>query len=82
MDLKFLDDPEKSFGETEKIYMATREGFASDYEEVNKWMRNWKLSDDQLGELMIDVKENEDDPIKGAQKWVEENQDTVDEWME
>ncbi|WP_020006683.1 glycine betaine ABC transporter substrate-binding protein [Salinicoccus albus] len=81
VDLKFLDDPKESFGETEKIYMATREGFDSDYEQVNEWMRNWKLTDDQLGELMLDVQENEDDPLKGAKKWVEENQDVVEEWM-
>lgn len=82
VDLKFLDDPKTSFGETEKIYMATREGFDSDYEQVNEWMRNWKLTDDQLGELMLDVQENEDAPLEGAQKWVEENQQIVDEWME
>src|SRR5699024_9139975 len=26
-DMKFLDDPKKSFGETEEIYMAAREDF-------------------------------------------------------
>lgn len=81
VDLKFLDDPKETYGGTEKIYMATRDGFDSDYPEVYKWMTNWKMSDEQLGELMVHVKDNEDDPIKGAQKWVKENQDVIEAWM-
>ncbi|HLS09109.1 glycine betaine ABC transporter substrate-binding protein [Lentibacillus sp.] len=81
LDLKFLDDPKKTYGEVEKIYMATRDGFASDYEEVHKWLKNWKLNDEQLGELMVYVKEHEDNPIEGAKKWVKENQDLVESWM-
>lgn len=81
-DLKFLEDPEKTYGETEEIFMATRKGFESDQEEVFNWMQNFKLDDDQLGDLMVQVQENEDDPFEGAQNWVEENQDIVEEWME
>ncbi|ASK62353.1 glycine/betaine ABC transporter [Virgibacillus phasianinus] len=81
VDLKFLDDPKKTFGEVEKIYMATRAEFDSDHEKVSKWLKNFKLSDKQLGELMLDIKDNQDKPLKGAQKWVEENQDVVDKWM-
>lgn len=81
VDLKFLEDPKKTFGEVEKIYMATREGFDSDHEKVSKWLKNFKLSDKQLGELMLNIKEDVDNPIKGAQKWVEENQDVIEKWM-
>src|SRR5699024_10860151 len=82
VDLKFLDDPQKTYGDVEEIYMATREGFDSDHEEVYKWFTNWKLSDDELGDLMVSVQENEDDPFAGAEKWVEENQDVIDAWKE
>ncbi|WP_240508137.1 glycine betaine ABC transporter substrate-binding protein [Virgibacillus indicus] len=81
VDLKFLEDPKKTFGEVEKIYMATREGFDTDHEKVSKWLKNFKLSDKQLGELMLNIKEDVDNPIKGAQKWVEENQDVIEKWM-
>ena len=82
VDLKFLEDPKMTYGEVEKIYMATRDQFDSDYEEVSKWLTNFKLNDEELGELMIDIKENEDNPIEGAEKWAEENQDVIDQWME
>ncbi|WP_188455472.1 glycine betaine ABC transporter substrate-binding protein [Virgibacillus oceani] len=81
VDLKFLEDPKKGFGEVEKIYMATREGFDSDNEKVSNWLKNFKLSDEQLGELMINIKENKDNPIKGAEKWVKDNQDVIEKWM-
>lgn len=80
-DLKFLEDPQLTFGETEEIYMATRADFGEDYEEVNEWLRNWKLNDDELGDLMSQVQEHEDNPIEGAKNWVEENEDVINEWM-
>ncbi|MBP1970806.1 glycine betaine/proline transport system substrate-binding protein [Virgibacillus natechei] len=82
VDMKFLDDPQNTYGETEEIFMATRDGFESDYEDVYKWMTNWELNDDELGSLMLDVQEEEENPIEGAKKWVEENQDVIDEWKE
>src|SRR5699024_4347311 len=81
VDLKFLDDPKKVYGEVEKIYMATRDGFAEDNIKYSKWLKNIKLKDKQLGELMVNVKNNEDNPIKGAQKWVKNNQDLIEKWM-
>src|SRR5699024_9518518 len=54
-DLKFLEDPKESFGEVEEIFMATREGFESDQEEVYNWLKNFKLDEDQLGDLMLKV---------------------------
>lgn len=80
MDLKFLDDPKKTYGEEEEIFTASREGFDEDFEEVNEWMNNWKMDDDAIGELMSYVGD-EEEPIDGARKWVEENQDLIDEWI-
>ncbi len=84
MDLKYLEDPKKSFGETEKIHHAKRLGFAEDYPEVDQWLKNWKMDDDSIGELMSYVAEAEAagrDPIVGAEKWVDDNRDLVDEWL-
>src|SRR5699024_7122878 len=81
-DLKLLAEPKESFREVEEIFMATREGFEYDQEEVYNWLKNFKLDEDQLGDLMLKVEENEDDPFEGAQEWVDENQDLVDEWIE
>ncbi|WP_068675073.1 glycine betaine ABC transporter substrate-binding protein [Oceanobacillus sp. Castelsardo] len=85
LDLKYLDDPKEGFGDAEKIYHATRLGFAEDFPEVSEWIKNWKMDDQSIGELMGYVNEAEEqgeDPMVGAEKWVNDNQDLVSEWVE
>ena len=79
-DLKFLEDPQNTFGGIEKIHHATRQGFEEDYPEVSKWFKNWKMNNQQISEL-IDYVESSEEPADGAEKWVEENQDLIDEWV-
>jgi len=81
LDLKFLEDPKETYGGVEEIYFATRDGFSEDHEEVNGWLNNWLMDDDTIGELMSYV-EAEEDPYDGAKKWVDENEDLVNEWIE
>ncbi|MBM7599286.1 glycine betaine/proline transport system substrate-binding protein [Virgibacillus halotolerans] len=81
MDLKFLDDPKETYGGVEEIFTASRQGFDEDFAEVDQWMKNWEMDDDAIGELMQYVGDEEENPIKGAEKWVEENRDLVDEWI-
>lgn len=79
-DLKFLDDPQDTFGGVEKIHHATRLDFEEDHPEVSEWFKNWKMDDEQIGQLIDDV-ESADDPLDGAKKWIDENQDLIDEWV-
>ncbi len=79
-DLKFLEDPQNTFGGVEKIHHATRHGFEEEYPKVSEWFKNWKMNDQQIGQL-IDYTESAEDPMDGAKKWVDENQELVDEWV-
>lgn len=80
-DLKYLEDPKKVYGEADDIYFMTRKGFEDEYPEVVKWLNNWKMDDDSLGELMA-IGQELDDPVEAAKQWIEENRDLVDEWMQ
>ncbi|MFD2704593.1 glycine betaine ABC transporter substrate-binding protein [Salibacterium lacus] len=80
-DLKFLEDPKNMYGESEQIYHATRQGFAKDYPKLDQWFKNWKMNDEDIGTLMTAVNEAEK-PLDGAENWVENNQDLVNEWVE
>ncbi|MBT2218132.1 glycine betaine ABC transporter substrate-binding protein [Virgibacillus dakarensis] len=80
MDLKYLEDPKKVYGDVEKIHHATRHGFADDFPEVDQWLKNWKMDDEAIGQLMSYVNDA-NSPKEGAAKWVEENQDLVNEWL-
>ncbi|OIJ14909.1 glycine/betaine ABC transporter [Anaerobacillus arseniciselenatis] len=79
-DLKFLEDPQKTFGGVEKIHHATRHGFQEEYPKVSEWFNNWKMDDQEIGEL-IEYVESAEDPFDGAVKWIEENRDLIDEWV-
>ncbi|UOQ92245.1 glycine betaine ABC transporter substrate-binding protein [Halobacillus shinanisalinarum] len=79
-DLKFLEDPKKTYGGVEKIHHATRQGFEEDHPKVSEWLKNWKMNDQQIGKL-IEYVENSEKPLAGAEKWVEENQELIDEWV-
>ncbi|WP_277678814.1 glycine betaine ABC transporter substrate-binding protein [Gracilibacillus dipsosauri] len=79
-DLKFLEDPQNTYGGVEKIHHATRDGFNEDYPEVSEWFNNWKMNDEQIGQL-IDYVESANKPLDGAKKWIDENQELVNEWV-
>ncbi|WP_373370398.1 glycine betaine ABC transporter substrate-binding protein [Alkalicoccobacillus plakortidis] len=78
-DLKYLDDPEGVFGEEESIHTFTREGLAEDAPEANTVLDNFHWTEDEMGEVMLDIQEGTD-PEEAAANWVESNQDRVDEW--
>ncbi|WP_425499510.1 glycine betaine ABC transporter substrate-binding protein [Alkalicoccobacillus gibsonii] len=80
-DLKYLDDPENVFGEEESIHTFTRDGLAEDAPEANTVLDNFYWSEDDMGEVMLDIQEGTD-PEEAAAKWVESHQDQVDEWTD
>ncbi|MFG6148120.1 glycine betaine ABC transporter substrate-binding protein [Halobacillus sp. B23F22_1] len=81
MDLKFLEDPENVYGDSEDISYAARLDLEEDNPELVEWFDNFMLDDQQLGELMASINEA-DSEEEGAQAWIDENQDVIDEWME
>ncbi|SFJ42257.1 glycine betaine/proline transport system substrate-binding protein [Halobacillus dabanensis] len=79
MDLKFLEDSKNVYGDSEDISYAARKGLEEDQPEVVKWFDNFKLSDEELSSLMASINEA-DDEQEGAQKWIDEHQDLIEEW--
>ncbi|HLR59065.1 MAG TPA: glycine betaine ABC transporter substrate-binding protein, partial [Pseudogracilibacillus sp.] len=73
VDLKFLEDPKETYGEVEEIFLAKRDGFAEDYPEVNEWLTNWSIDDDEIMAELINFVNEDEDHYEGAKKWVEEN---------
>ncbi|WP_084414212.1 glycine betaine ABC transporter substrate-binding protein [Salibacterium aidingense] len=80
-DLKYLEDPDNVYGEADDIVYITKEGFEDENKEVVTWMNNWQFDDDSLGSLMATINEM-DDPEAGAEAWIEENRDLVNEWIQ
>ncbi|WP_422122359.1 glycine betaine ABC transporter substrate-binding protein [Planococcus sp. X10-3] len=80
MDLKILEEPNNIYGDSENILYATRQGLEDDHPEVVEWFDNFMLNDAQLGSLMADLNEADSEQA-GAQKWIDENQDLINEWI-
>lgn len=80
-DLKYLDDPKKSYGEAEEIHTLGRPGFSEDFPRVAEWMRNFSMDDQQLGTLEAYINNEGMDPKEAAEKWIGENRDVVDGWL-
>ncbi|MFC7322023.1 glycine betaine ABC transporter substrate-binding protein [Halobacillus campisalis] len=81
MDLKFLEDTENVYGDSENISYAARLGLEDDQPELVEMFDKFMLDDQQLGELMASINEA-DSEEEGAQAWVDENQDVIDEWIQ
>ncbi len=79
-ELKFLDDPEGSFGSAETINAVTRMGFPDEYPEIASFLENYFLTSAELGEL-IGMMQDYDDNDEAAQKWIQENQSKIETWM-
>lgn len=77
-DLKFLDDPKGVFGTTEEIHCITRKGLADDQPEVAKLLENFKMTDDQLGDLMGAIEDSDKEPLDAARDWMNKNSDFID----
>lgn len=79
-DLKFLDDPEGSFGSAETINAVTRAGFPDEYPEIASFLENYFLSSAELGEL-IGMMQEYDDNDEAAKAWIDENQSKINAWL-
>ena len=80
-DLKYLDDPENTYGGEEEIHVIARDGFREDMPEAAEMLGDFFLTPEQLGEVMYEVNVNGVDPETAAREWVDANQDVVSAWI-
>ena len=82
-DLKFLEDPEGVFGESENIHTVARAGLSEDMPDVAEFLTNFYLTSEELAGLMGMMNEHGDDysELEIARMWMEENDDLVQSWL-
>lgn len=80
-DLKYLDDPEGEYGASEEIHILANKDFSSAQPEVAEMLKNFTMSDQQIGSLEALINEGMT-PTEAAEQWISENQDVVDGWIE
>jgi glycine betaine/proline transport system substrate-binding protein len=80
-DLKYLEDPKGVYGAEENIYAIARKGLEEDAPEVAALLKKFKMDDIQLGTLEDYINEGMA-PIDAGRKWMEENPDVVNSWLQ
>ncbi|SES36522.1 glycine betaine ABC transporter substrate-binding protein [Salipaludibacillus aurantiacus] len=80
-DLKYLEDPEGVFGDAEDIKTFVREGLEDDMPEAYTVLENFQWSEEDMGEIMMDVNEGADER-EAAREWIDNNEDLVSEWTD
>ncbi len=76
--VKDLADPKGLMGATEKIHGYATKGFSSDHADLAKWLKRFKMSDQQLGTLEdLALNKHKDDPAAGVTEWMKQNPDFV-----
>ncbi|MEC5423694.1 glycine betaine ABC transporter substrate-binding protein [Virgibacillus sp. C22-A2] len=80
-DLKYLEDPEGTFGDEEIIATMVREGLEEDLPNATKILDQFNWTTEDMESVMLEIY-NGASPEDAAATWVEDNQDKVDEWLE
>ncbi|OWR32977.1 glycine/betaine ABC transporter [Saccharibacillus sp. O23] len=78
-DLKYLEDPKKSFGEAEEIHTIARTGLKADKPEAYQFLDNFAWNEDEMGEMMIAIQDGTD-PAEAAADFAEAHPDRITEW--
>ncbi|MGW9366105.1 ABC transporter permease/substrate binding protein [Streptomyces albidoflavus] len=80
-DLTKLKDPKGAWGEGDQIHTLARKGFSKDFPEVGKWLKDFKMSEEQLTSLEAEIqgadKGKEQDAVRA---WLKDQPKALDTW--
>lgn len=80
--LKVLKDTKGAYGKPDKAEVIASKGFSADHPEVAGWLKNFKLTADQLGSLELLIQEKgQGHEQEAAKEWISKNQTVVDSWL-
>ncbi len=80
-DLKVLEDPKGVYGAAENIHIVARKDLSKDMPEVVDFLKNFKMSEQELGDLMGAIEDKGGEPLDVAREWAKDHQDLVKGWI-
>ncbi|WP_458125717.1 glycine betaine ABC transporter substrate-binding protein [Paenibacillus sp. Z3-2] len=78
-DLKYLEDPDKVYGDAEEIHTIARKGLKEDHPVAYEFLSRFNWTSDEMGEMMIAIQDGTS-PEQAAQDYAEKHADQIDEW--
>ncbi|MGF7143877.1 glycine betaine/proline transport system substrate-binding protein [Anaerotaenia torta] len=79
--LKVLEDPKGVFGEVENIYKYSRKGLEDDMPEVTAFLKSFKMTEAELGDLMGAIEEAGGEPLDAARNWMNSHEELINGWI-
>jgi glycine betaine/proline transport system substrate-binding protein len=80
--LKVLEDPQGAWGQPDQMQVIATKGWSASNPEVAGWLKNFKLSSDQIASMMVKIQDaGKGNEQAGAKQWIAENQDVVNAWF-
>ncbi len=80
-DLKFLEDSKGIYEANGEIRTIVRAGLAEEKPEAYRILDQFYWTADDMNEVMLYMAKDGMEPEEAAEKWVNANQDKVDEWL-
>ncbi len=80
-DLKYLEDSKKVYGEEEYIGKIGRQGLEEDAPDAYNFLKNFEWSQEDMATVM-DWNQEHPDLYANAVRFIEENPDLVEKWLE
>ncbi|WP_172251970.1 glycine betaine ABC transporter substrate-binding protein [Saccharibacillus deserti] len=80
-DLKYLEDPKKSFGEAEEIHTIARQGLEQDHPEAYQFLDKFEWTEEEMGEIMIAI-QGGTTAEQAAKDFVKAHPERVAEWTD
>jgi glycine betaine/proline transport system substrate-binding protein len=80
-DLKYLEDPEGIWGESDSVYTTVRESYQEENPNFYKFLEQFKVTA-PIQNVWIDEYQNKErDPEAIAEEWIANNLDIVNQWV-
>ena len=77
-ELTKLKDPKKAFGEGNTIRTISNEKFPEEYPQLTKWIKNFKMSENELGTLESEIKDRgQGHEEEAVAEWLQQHPDMV-----
>jgi glycine betaine/proline transport system substrate-binding protein len=80
--IKVLEDPQTAFGPPDDMQIIATKGWGAANPEVAGWLKNFKITPEQLSGLMLDIQNaGKGKEQETAKAWIAKNQQLVDSWL-
>ncbi|ABO34982.1 Substrate-binding region of ABC-type glycine betaine transport system [Methanococcus maripaludis C5] len=79
--ITMLDDPEKVYGDGDKVYTIARNDFKDDYPEVYEFFQKFEVDPSVQSGWIYEYSDEGKDPEEIAEEWVANNPELVAEWI-